>query len=321
LTQTDPGVFAGQSFDAAMDHLHFAQSTRTILRALARLTTYVAAPDRQCAEATIEQIKMSFSSVKYLHGGWSQLIEQLAEKAQADGIPIRTESRVDSVSVQDGKVRAHLSAGGTVMADKIILATPPAEAQRILGAWAGPRGLHRDYQPARAACLDLALDKLPRPDRSFVLGLDESYYFSDHTAYADLAPKGGAVIHVAKYLTPQTAAAESRDDPSTLRAELEDFLSLVQPGWQKHVRYSRFLPRMPVADIWPEASSHGLNGRPQVFQPDMPNILLAGDWAGSEALLVDAACASGQLAGLYAALAVPKGSIPDGAEPDGAVMV
>jgi phytoene dehydrogenase-like protein len=304
LTQTDAGAFAGLSFDAALDQLNFAHSTRTILRALARLTTYVAAPERQCAKAAIEQIKLSFSSVKYLHGGWTQLIDQLAEKAQADGIRIRTESRVETVGGHDGKVSVRLSSGEILIADKIILATPPAEAQQILGEWAGPRGLNRDYQPALAACLDLALEKLPRPDRSFVLGLDQPYYFSNHTAYADLAPAGGAVLHVAKYLTPQNSAAP-RDDASSLRGELEAFLSLVQPGWQKHVRYSRFLPRMPVADIWPEASSNGLDGRPQVFQSDMPNILLAGDWAGSEALLVDAACASGQLAGLYAASAVP----------------
>jgi phytoene dehydrogenase-like protein len=305
LTRVDPGAFAGLSFDAAMDQLSFAQSTKTILRALARLTTYVAAPDHQCAKATIEQIKLSFSSVKYLHGGWTQLIDQLSQNAQSDGVRIRTESRVESVDIYEGKVRVRLSSGEAMMADKIILATPPAEAKRILGEMAEPRGLNRDDHPARAACLDLALEKLPRPDRSFVLGLDEPYYFSDHTAYADLAPEGGAVIHVAKYLAPRLSNGATRDDASGLRRELEDFLSAVQPGWQQYVRYSRFLPRMPVADIWPEASSHGLNGRPQVFQPDLPNILLAGDWAGSEALLVDAACASGQLAGLYAASAVP----------------
>ena len=46
--------------------------------------------------------------------------------------------------------------------------------------------------PVRAACLDLALSRLPRPDRNFALGLDRPLYLSVHSATAALAPPGAA---------------------------------------------------------------------------------------------------------------------------------
>ena len=54
--------------------------------------------------------------------------------------------------------------------------------------------------PIRAACLDLALGRLPRPDNRFALGLDRPVYFSVHSAAAKVGPEGVAVVHVMKYL-------------------------------------------------------------------------------------------------------------------------
>jgi predicted NAD/FAD-dependent oxidoreductase len=53
---------------------------------------------------------------------------------------------------------------------------------------------------------------------------------------------------------------------------------------------------MTVAEIWPDATGGGLAGRPPVFDPALPQILLAGDWVGDQGLLLDAACASGRMA-------------------------
>ena len=49
-------------------------------------------------------------------------------------------------------------------------------------------------------CLDVALSSLPDKDVLFALGVDRPLYFSVHSAHAKLAPEGGALIHVSKYL-------------------------------------------------------------------------------------------------------------------------
>jgi hypothetical protein len=58
----------------------------------------------------------------------------------------------------------------------------------------------KEAKPVCMACLDVALSHLPDKDALFALGVDRPLYFSVHSVYAELAPEGGALIHVAKFL-------------------------------------------------------------------------------------------------------------------------
>jgi hypothetical protein len=141
--------------------------------------------------------------------------------------------------------------------------------------------------PVRAACLDLAFNRLPRPNNKFALGLDRPLYYSDHSAVAKLAPKGIAVVHVMKYLGSGNSAPSQ-----TIEHELERFLDQIQPRWNEHLVARRFLPSMTVAHGLPRADEDGLLGRPDVTVPERPGIFLASDWVGPDGLLADAAAAS-----------------------------
>jgi hypothetical protein len=99
-----------------------------------------------------------------------------------------------------------------------------------------------------------------------------------HSAYASLAPAGGALIHLGKYLA-------SNEDGT--RGELEDLADLVLPGWRDRVKVARFLPNMIVSYAVPTCE-----GRPAVNAIPIPGVALAGDWVGNEAMLADAAVAS-----------------------------
>jgi phytoene dehydrogenase-like protein len=145
--------------------------------------------------------------------------------------------------------------------------------------------------PVRAACLDVALHRLLRPEVRFALGLDRPLYFSVHSAAARLAPDGVAVAHVMKYLGPGPETPAPK-----VGQELEAFLEQVQPGWREHTRTQRLLPGMTVAHALPQADEGGLAGRPGVALAERPNLFLAGDWVGSEGMLADASAASAALA-------------------------
>jgi phytoene dehydrogenase-like protein len=113
------------------------------------------------------------------------------------------------------------------------------------------------------------------------LGLDEPAYVSVHSVYArGLAPAGGALVQIAKYL--------DRDSSAT-RAELERHADMAMPGWRDEVVVSRFLPDMTVVHAIPEVD----RGRPDVDALKMPRVMIAGDWVGPEAMLADAAVSSG----------------------------
>ena len=154
-------------------------------------------------------------------------------------------------------------------------------AETSLALWAD------EAIPVRAACLDVALNRLPIPKATFALGIDRPLYLSVHSATAQLAPDGCALIHVAEYLPP-----DHLDSPEHVERELEGLLDLVQPGWRKSVVYRRFLPDMITMNAMPLARLDGNLGRPGPEVADIRGLFVAGDWVGDEGMLVDASLAS-----------------------------
>ena len=260
------------------------------LRALVRVSTYADDFDRMSAGAAADQLRTALSAgVWYLDDGWQTLVDGLRARACAAGANVRTGARADAVEADATGVTVRLDGGGVVRGRAAVLAVGPDEAVGLLGLpadhplarWAIGRA------PVRAACLDVALARLPRPRDGFALGLDRPLYYSVHSAAARLAPAGVAVVHAAKYL--------GADDPAgDAGGELEALLDRLQPGWQGHVVARQFLPRMTVTHALPRADEGGLAGRPGVAAAGRPNVWLAGDWVGGRGQLADAAAASAE---------------------------
>jgi hypothetical protein len=131
------------------------------------------------------------------------------------------------------------------------------------------------------ASLDLGLDGLPKDAANAAFALDRPLYLSAHSASAKLAPQGGRMVHVAKYL------GGARQDPNAVRAELEEYATLVLPGWRRHVAFARFLPALTVTPMMPTTTD-----RPDEDFLGLQRITIAGDWVGPEGMLADAAVAS-----------------------------
>ena len=265
---------------------------RAFLSALVRLTSYANADDAMSAGAAIRQVKQAVTaSVYYLDGGWQSLVDGLAASASNAGVTIRAGVKVERL-IADGAVGGVVTTDGErIAADAVVLTTPPSVASSLAGDSA--RAL-ADFavaaMPVRAACLDLALSRLPVANARFALGIDAPLYFSVHSAVAKLAPAGGALIHAAKYLPP--SAAGENDGSDDARAELEALVDLLQPGWRDALVREHFLPKMTVVEAAPLAARGGLAGRPPVAVAEVPGLYLAGDWVGEEGLLADASFAS-----------------------------
>lgn len=291
LFTANPARLANISIEEWLDKSPLSEAVRQTLYALNRVATYTNAPELQSADQFVIQLKKALTTgVMYIDGGWQTLVDNLREAALAAGVKIMTGQRVAAVQGNDSVEGVRLASGEFVPAEAVVIATDPQEAARLVENQALKNWVNA-AQPARAACLDIALKKLPQPHRLFAPGIDAPFYFSVHSAYAQLGPAGTVVLHAAKYLRHGELTLVEDDE-----WELEAFVDRVQPGWRAEVLEKRFLPHMVVNNAFPLAAQGGLPGRFGPAVPGFANLYLAGDWVGPEGLLLDGVLASARQA-------------------------
>ncbi len=263
---------------------------RALFEALARVSTYANAPERSSAGATLAQVRQALvGDVLYLDGGWRTIVRGLEEAARGAGVEIRLGAAARRLE-GEGRRWSVAWDEGEGSAEAAVLAGPPSMARGLLGA--GRLGAALDgLVPIQAACLDVALDGLPRPEGGLLLGLDAPLYASVHSGAAALAPEGGGVIHAMKYLAPGEVTEPGADIEA-----LESLLDVAQPGWRGRVVHRRALPRMTVAGAHALAERGGLAGRPSVEIEGIEGVFLVGDWVGDRGMLADASLASAERA-------------------------
>ena len=265
-----------------------------IIKTIFRLNTYANDPDIQSIGPVLHQIYVgSQAGVKYLDGGWQTLVDGLLTVAKNANTRIVMGKKVTRIK------RTNSSAWQVLLSDKtevsakiVVIAAGPNDAYSLFDDNERPHILSKaakEAKPVRLVCLDVALSSLPDKDTLFALGVDRPLYFSVHSAYAKLAPEGGALIHVAKYLGTSIQPKPREDQP-----ELEEFLDLLQPGWRQVLVKKRPLPNMVVCNALVTAAEGGLSGRPDPKIAD--NLYIVGDWVGKEGLVSNASVASAKRA-------------------------
>jgi phytoene dehydrogenase-like protein len=291
-----PADVAGLTVGQWLDTFKLPEDARKVALWLVRTATYTNNEDLLSADVAAQQIQMALvNNVLYLDNGWGSMVESLEETARRNGAEIRTGAAVTSIkrNPSDGDLTVTLSGGREIQAGTVVLAAgTPAAAAALLGdrpaAWAdlGPE--------VEASVLDIGLKQgLEHPN---LFGIDPPIYLVDHAKSArHLAPEGGGLVHVARYLPlgDHTPAAE-------LKAGLEEHARMygVEPS---NVEEQRFLLRMTVIGAVTTPASGGLAGRPPIDSTGIPGVFVAGDWVGPRGWLADASLSSGEAAGQAAA--------------------
>jgi phytoene dehydrogenase-like protein len=261
-----------------------------IIKTICRLNTYANDPDIQSIGPVLYQAYVaSGAGVMYLDGGWQTLVDGLLTVAKNANAGIVMGKKAIRVKRSDSSRWQVLLEDKTEVSAKIVvIAAGPKDAYSLFDDNERPDVLSKaakGAKPVRLACLDVALSSLPDKDTLYALGVDRPLYFSVHSAYAKLAPKGGALIHVAKYLGTSIEPKPREDEP-----ELEEFLDILQPGWRQVLVKKRPLPNMVVSNDLVTAADGGFGGRPDTKIAE--NLYIVGDWVGKEGLLSSASVAS-----------------------------
>ena len=260
---------------------------RQLLSAFGRVFAYTAALDLVSADILIYKLQLTARHpIQYVDGGWQTLADGLWDVAASAGAVIRTAERVEALVAQEGRTKGVRLAGGEeLLADAVVLALPADEAARLVSM--GKPAPQAGY----AACLDVALSSLPSEHYPVVFDLEQPRFMTVQSAFAQVAPAGGAVIHLFKQNDPRLPA-----DPHQDRADLEALLDRFQPGWREVVVDTRFLPRMEATSLLPLASQGGLAGRPSPRSQELRNLFFAGDWVGPRGFQLDASLDSARAA-------------------------
>jgi phytoene dehydrogenase-like protein len=256
-----------------------------LVHLMARLTTYVDAPDELAAEAVIGQLQGALGAgVRYVDGGWQTLTDRLAERARRAGAAVTTGAPVTSVEPQGGRTLVRTADREYAAAAVVVATGTPAAAAAVLGH--RPAAWDRLGPEVEAASLDLGLAKVPR--HRIILGADEPVYWSVHSDAARLAPEGRAMAHAMRYLPPGR-------DPGPADADRRRLADLARTAGvaDADIVESRFLRRVTVMGGFPTAAAGGLAGRPTAAVEGRDGVFVAGDWVGPVGLLADAALASG----------------------------
>ena len=299
-------------------HVH-DDGLRLIVEALMRLATYSDNVDKQSAAIALKQVRLALKGVIYVDEGWQKLVDALHSHCVAAGVNFITSSRVVRVD-HDESVKG-IELGGLELddhLDTVSLALPDAGVEgekgtklpaEIVVLAVDPLTVHEltddkssnDLEPVTLSCLDVALSRLPDAKTTFAIGIDAPLYFSVHSRAAQLTPKGGALIHVAKYKKQRGGKTfevdlDAADDTprivtSETERELEAVLDQLQPGWRDVLVHRRYLPSMIVSNALVKPGMK----RPSPVTP-IRGLYVAGDWVGDEGILSDAALLSARAA-------------------------
>lgn len=295
LARAEPRDLAGTSLREWLALKVRRPRLRRLLDSLAYPLVYTSALDLVSAEVFVDKFQRALKHpVHYVDGGWQALVDGLREVAESAGARIVSDAGVRSVEVGDGRARGvRLRDGGQVQASAVVLATGARDAAKLVEGRANP-ALRRTLDgliPARVACLDVALSRLPSPNVPVVQDLDGPRFMTAQSLYSRVAPEGGALVYAFKQLDPRDPG-----DPHEDERDLEDLLDAAQPGWREVLVRRQYLPRIEAVGALPTAAGGGFAGRPKSLVPGVDGLYLAGDWVGPEGFLVDASVASARRA-------------------------
>jgi phytoene dehydrogenase-like protein len=262
---------------------------RHVFYALCRTSTYCIDPDQQVASAVIKQVQLGMKGVLYIDGGWQTIVDKLRIKAEENGVDILTNKTVSSLDCKEMQ-RIHFTDGEKLEVPYVIVTAGPEQTVKLvkgaehtlLQKW------KEQAQPVYAACLDVALNKLPDPNHNFAIAVDQHILFSNHSRASKLSNNGSAVLQLIKYL-----GTEKNSNAKIDKQELEKIMDLMQAGWRENVIAKQFLPQMTVVQDTISIDDKHYFG-PSV--PELPGFYIAGDGTGHGEMLVDAAFASSKRA-------------------------
>ncbi|GGI16285.1 phytoene desaturase family protein [Gottfriedia solisilvae] len=261
-----------------------SNKVKDLIYTFVRLSTYSNNPELISARVAISQLRGT--SVLYLNEGWQTIVNNLISRAKEVGVTIQKKAVASKISGEYPELTISLKDGQMMKSRSIVSTINPHDLMKLVGEKASESFRKKVDQmiPVRAACLDLVMSGLPNPKTNLALGVENPWYFSNHSTVAKLSDEPGQiVVHVMKYLDSMIETEAQNDE-----YELECFLDVIQPGWRNYIVSRRFLPKIVVSNAIKKP-------RENIVEADeigIEGLYIAGDWVGDKEILLSASLSS-----------------------------
>ncbi|PSJ68922.1 dehydrogenase [Brevibacillus brevis] len=268
---------------------------RQLIYAVCRTNTFVPYPELLLAAPGVRRLQLVFkgNQVLYIDHGWGQLVDHLQKEAIRTGVTILNRKSISEIAHDQDKVRQLYFADGEKLETSYVIVTagPSETFKMVKNAEHTSLKVWRDRtKPIYAACLDVALRKLPisNPKRYFTFFLDRPIFISTPSVISNASEDGSVIIHACKDI------GFGSDHSKNEESQLEEALDFIQPGWRNEQVARQFLPKIKVAHDFDSIDRIDKSYGPSV--PEVYGLYVAGDWTGRGEVLVDAVFASAKRA-------------------------
>ncbi|MET7334744.1 FAD-dependent oxidoreductase [Nonomuraea sp. NPDC005650] len=244
---------------------HVDAKTAEAIIAVVFIFTFDHDPGRLSAAFAHQRLRRALAGgVRYVVGGWSTLVDLLAERAVGLGARIRTQTRV--LALPEGPT---------------ILATSLASARQLTG------DSSLTWPSARTVSVDMGLRAEDSPDWFRVLDLDDRIYAARYSlADPTLAPAGHELLQISAACAPDERKADAE-------RRVHRLLDQCWPGWPAAVQWQRSALRTHctgAVDL-PGTTWHD---RPAISRGG--TLTVATDQSAAPGLLAEVGIAAAQLA-------------------------
>ncbi|ODG90558.1 MULTISPECIES: FAD-dependent oxidoreductase [Bacillaceae] len=264
-----------------------SRRVKNLILAFIRVSTFTSNSELISAGVAIGQLRSA--KVMYINEGWQSIVNDLIKKANQLGVTIQNSTVVSKITGTYPNINLILKNDTRINTSCLLSTINPIDFVKLIDEPISDSFLQKCNQtiPVKAACLDLVMNGLPNPKLNFALGVDQPWYFSNHSSVAKLSNKEGEiVVHLMKYLNSVNETDSEKDE-----VELESLLDLLQPGWRDYVISRRYLPKLIVSnDI--KKPFHKLDNHLSNSDIGLEGIYIAGDWVGETELLLNASLTS-----------------------------
>lgn len=274
------------SLEEYLNRIITSHCVKNLILAFVRVSTFTSNSELISAGVAIGQLRSA--KVMYINDGWQSIVNDLIKKANQLGVTIQNSTIVSKITGSYPNINLILKNDTRINTNCLLSTINPNDLVKLIDEPISDSFLQKCNQmiPVKAACLDLVMKGLPNPKLNFALGVDQPWYFSNHSTVAKLSKEGESVVHIMKYLNSVNETDSSKDEE-----ELESLLDLVQPGWREYVISRRYLPKLVVSnDI--KKPFHKLDNNLSNNEVGLEGIYVAGDWVGETELLLNASLKS-----------------------------